>query len=234
MSSNAALQGLLLAKPGSLGTTRSPAAGTFPIGLGHTRDGLLHVPTSWSAEEPGPLLVMLHGAGGSAAQVLPAVREAAERHGVLVLVPDSRDTTWDVIRGGYGPDVAFIDLALAEAFATFAVDSRRIALGGFSDGASYALSLGLGNGGLFDHILAFSPGFAAPVEAQGNPQIFLSHGREDAVLPIERCGRRLAGVLGQAGYDLDYREFAGGHVVPPDLVNAAFARFLGADEGSTR
>ena len=77
-------------------------------------------------------------------------------------------------------------------------------------------------------------GFAAPVAAQGSPRIFLSHGREDEVLPIKRCGRHLARALGQAGYDLDYREFAGGHVVPPDLVNAAFARFLGADEGSAR
>lgn len=30
---------------------------------------------------------------------------------------------------------------------------------GFSDGASYALSLGLPNGNLFSHIVAFSPGF---------------------------------------------------------------------------
>ncbi len=55
---------------------------------------------------------MLHGAGELATDVLPMVREAAERHGVLVLAPDARDVTWDVIRGGYGPEVRFIDLAL--------------------------------------------------------------------------------------------------------------------------
>ena len=76
-------------------------------------------------------------------------------------------------------------------------------------------------------VLAFSPGFAAPAEVRGSPRVFLSHGRADAVLPIERCGRRLARGLRQAGYDLDYREFAGGHVVPSDMVEAAFARFTG-------
>jgi predicted esterase len=177
---------------------------------------------------------MLHGAGGSATQVLPMVRDAAERHGVLVLAPDARDATWDVIRGGYGPDVAFVDLALGQVFATYAIDPGRIAVGGFSDGASYALSLGLGNGGLLGHVLAFSPGFAAPAEVHGTPRIFLSHGRADKVLPIERCGRRLARELRRAGYDLDYREFAGGHLMPPDLVEAAFARFMGQEDRATR
>ncbi len=220
-------QGLLLARPGRPDWAGPLPAGTVPIGLGHRRDGLVHVPASWPRSVPGPLLLMLHGAGGSAAQVLPIVREAAESHGVLVVAPDARDATWDVIRGGYGPDVAFVDLALSQAFATYAVDPGRIAVGGFSDGASYALSLGLGNGELFGDVLAFSPGFAAPAEVRGAPRVFLSHGRADEVLPIERCGRRLARMLRQAGYDLDYREFAGGHVVPSEMVEAAFARFMG-------
>ncbi len=42
------------------------------------------------------------------------------------------------------------------------VDTTRIALGGFSNGASYALSLGVYNGDLFSALLAFSPGFYAP------------------------------------------------------------------------
>ncbi len=139
-----------------------------------------------------------------------------------------------MIRGGYGPDAAFVDLALGQVFATYAVDPHRIAVGRFSDGASYALSLGLGNGGLFSDVLAFSPGFAAPAEVHGSPRIFLSHGRADEVLPIERCGRRLARELRRAGYDLDSREFAGGHVVPPDLVEAAFGRFMGGEDRAAR
>jgi predicted esterase len=46
------------------------------------------------------------------------------------------------------------------------------------------------------------------------------------VLPVERCGRRLARELSRAGYDVEYREFPGGHVVPPEMVTAATNRFL--------
>jgi predicted esterase len=86
----------------------------------------------------------------------------ADEAGLVLLAPESRGTTWDVLRGGYGPDVAFIDRALEQTFGRYAVDPRRLAVGGFSDGASYALSLGITNGDLFGHVLAFSPGFMAP------------------------------------------------------------------------
>ena len=169
---------------------------------------------------------MLHGAGGSAADVMPLVADCAEAHGVIVLAPDSRGITWDIIREDYGEDVAFLDRALGEVFRTCGIDRARLAIAGFSDGASYALSLGLINGALFSDIIAFSPGFALPTRTADAPAIFLSHGREDPVLPIERCGRRIAVRLRSLGYDVDYREFVGGHVVPTDMVEAAFRRFL--------
>jgi phospholipase/carboxylesterase len=122
--------------------------------------------------------------------------------------------------------VAFLERALEDVFRTYAVDPERIAIAGFSDGASYALSLGLVNGALFSDILAFSPGFAAPSQTEDEPRIFISHGRQDPVLPIERCGERVAAALKQSGYDVDYREFSGGHVVPTEMVEAAFRRFL--------
>jgi phospholipase/carboxylesterase len=218
-------QGILTARPGEPGPEQPPA-GTRPLGAGAQRDGLLHIPRSLPADRPAPLLVMLHGARGSAARVLPIVADAAEAHGVIVLAPDSRDGTWDVIRDDFGEDVAFLDRALAETFRACAIDPARIAIGGFSDGASYALSLGLLNGGLFGNIIAFSPGFALPVRTGNAPAIFISHGREDPVLPIERCGRRIAVRLRALGYDVQYREFVGGHVVPADMVEAAFRRFL--------
>ncbi len=115
----------------------------------------------------------------------------------------------------------------ARLFGFHDVDPERIAIGGFSDGASYALSLGLINGELFSNILAFSPGFAAPAEITDSPRIFISHGTEDRVLPIERCSRRLVSTFQRTGFDLDYREFPGGHVVPTEMLDAAFERFLG-------
>jgi phospholipase/carboxylesterase len=106
------------------------------------------------------------------------------------------------------------------------VDPERVAVGGFSDGASYALSIGLNNGGLFRHVLAFSPGFAAPTRHEGRPRVFVSHGVDDRVLPIDPCSRRLVPMLRGGGLRRGLREFDGGHVVPPEMISAALARFL--------
>jgi phospholipase/carboxylesterase len=171
---------------------------------------------------------MLHGAGGNAQHGLALLQPLADAAGLLLLAPASRAATWDVIRGGYGPDVAAIDEALARVFAAYHVDQARLALGGFSDGASYALSLGLMNGALFTHILAFSPGFLAPLRREGTPRVFISHGTRDAVLPIDRCSRRLVPQLQAGGYDLHYAEFDGPHTVPAQIARDAVLWFTSA------
>jgi phospholipase/carboxylesterase len=75
------------------------------------------------------------------------LRAYADDFGLMILAPESRKSSWDIISDAqYGPDVRFMDDCLARVFGQFAIDLRRIALGGFSDGASYALSLGLSNG----------------------------------------------------------------------------------------
>jgi phospholipase/carboxylesterase len=218
--------GILAARPSPGPKGPPPGFGVQPLGLGQERDGLLYVPKRYDPATPGPLLILLHGAGGRGTQSVDLFTETAEARGYLILSPDSRGRTWDVILGGYGPDVVFIDRALTQIFDTYAVEPRRIAVGGFSDGASYALSLGLINGALFSDILAFSPGFAAPTRAEDTPRVFISHGVDDRVLPIDACSRRLAPALKREGYDVAYREFEGGHVVPPEMVTAAIARFL--------
>jgi phospholipase/carboxylesterase len=155
---------------------------------------------------------------------VPRLLEAEARAaGIALLVPESCRATWDVIAGEYGPDVAFIDAALRTAFEQLPVDPARLAVGGFSDGASYALSLGLANGDLFRWVLAFSPGFAAPPGIAGQPRVYVSHGRHDDVLPVERCSRRLVPRLEAAGYAVRYEEFDGGHVVPDRAARDALA-----------
>jgi phospholipase/carboxylesterase len=218
--------GILTARPMNRIEAREAVHGIQALGFGEARDGLVYIPEKYRAGSLTPLLVLLHGAGGRAPDLVGHFTETAEARGYLVLAPESRGQTWDVILGGYGPDIAFIDRALSAVFERYSVDGSRIAVAGFSDGASYALSIGLANGGLFGDILAFSPGFAAPARYAGKPRIFMSHGLRDAVLPIDACSRRLAPVLRRAGYDLDYREFDDGHVVPADMVSAAVARFL--------
>lgn len=160
-------------------------------------------------------MVSLRGAGGSAAGGLALLGPVADEHGIVVLTPASRGSTWDAIRGRDGVDRALVDQALEAVFAAVRADPERIAVAGFSDGASYALGLGLANGGLFRRIVAFSPGLEPAARGQGRPEVFVSHGDADDVLPVARTSRQIVPALEEDGYDVTYREFAGGHAVPP-------------------
>jgi predicted esterase len=196
--------------------TTSPAkSGTRTVGLESGRDALLHVPT---ANGPMPLLVMLHGATGSGQGVFRRVAAASDESGVAVLAPDSRGTTWDAIRGDFGRDVRFIDRAMDRVFDLASIDASRVAVGGFSDGATYALALGLMNGGLFRRVVAFSPGFLIDGRAHGRPEFFISHGRSDTILPIDQTSRVIVPALQRRGYTVTFREFDGIHEVPPEIA----------------
>jgi phospholipase/carboxylesterase len=199
--------------------------GFLPLKLGGQRDGFLYVPQGYRGDRPLPLVVMLHGAGGHARHALDPWLELADAAGVLLLAPDSRGPTWDLILDDYGPDVAFLDRALRKVFERYAVDPTRVAIEGFSDGASYALSLGVANGDLFTHVVAFSPGFLAPPEQQGQPRLYISHGTRDQVLPIDPCSRRIVPRVQRAGYEVRYHEFDGPHTVPDEVAREALEWF---------
>jgi acetyl esterase/lipase len=196
------------------------SAGRHDIEVDGSLAGVCYVP----ATTPRRVVIMMHGAGGTAEAGVGLLLPYADDHGVAIYAPKSVRATWDVIGPGFGPDVRRIQAALTQIVGMLGPAAAAPAIGGFSDGASYALSLALANGDVFDTALAFSPGFAAPATPTGRPAVFISHGRGDRILPIERCGRRLARALQAAGYPVDYHEFDGGHEVPPDIVAAALDR----------
>ena len=202
--------------------------GTHPLGLERERDAILQLPEK-AASTPLPLLIVLHGANGSGQGMLRRIGAAASEAGVAVLAPDSRESTWDAVGDGFGRDVVFLDRALVRVFDTVSVDPTRIAVGGFSDGATYALSLGLINGDLFRRVAAFSPGFIVDGPAHGKPQFFISHGTADPILPIDQCSRTIVPALRRRGYDVTFREFQGGHTVPADVAKDAMRWISGAD-----
>lgn len=197
---------------------RRPAAGTQALGLAEGRDAILMIPAGAPAA-PLPLMVLLHGAGGNGGNMVRRLGTAVDATGIVILAPDSRDPrTWDAIRGDLGPDVAFLNRALTRVFETVDVDPARVSVGGFSDGATYAITLGLINGDVFTRVVAWSPGFYVEDDAHGKARFFVSHGRDDNVLPITRCSRVIVPRLQQRDYDVTYREFDGGHAMPPEVI----------------
>jgi len=214
--------GRLTARPRK-GTSTS--AKSDRLGLDLERDAILRLPAAASTA-PLPLLVYLHGATQRGEGMLRRIGPASDEAGIAVLAPDSRDVTWDAIRGDYGRDIVFLNRALERVFETVAVDPARIAIGGFSDGATYALSLGLINGELFTHVVANSPGFVINGETHGKPRFFVSHGTSDQILPIDQCSRQIVPALRRRGYDVTFKEFDGRHELPPAIAQDAMHWFV--------
>ena len=168
-------------------------AGEHILDDNNGRRAVLYVPPAYDAAVPAPFMIMLHGARGDGDRTLESQRAAAAEHIVVLLCPSTRSGTWDAIRGDFTHDFEKLDELLMQVFERCNIDPTRIASGGFSDGASYALSLGLINGDFFTHIIAHSPGFIIPRSRQGKPAVYVSHGRQDEVLPFARCGAAIVG-----------------------------------------
>jgi phospholipase/carboxylesterase len=197
------------------------------------RSGLLYIPTGHAG--PLPLLILLHKAGGSASEWFAgggSYAPYADRGGFIILAPESPGQSWGTGPKNWGYDYLAINRALEEAFARCAIDRNRLAIGGFSDGASYALSLGLANGDLFSYIIAFSPGFIVRAQARGRignnnevriPLVYIAHGASDNVLPIASTSRVFVSSLRKNGYNVEFREFSGGHHVSRQVADQAMS-----------
>lgn len=177
-------------------------------------------------EGPRALVVVLHGAGGTPSSALDAFRGGWDEPGLVLIAPASKGQTWSILRSEQDLDLESVNFALAEAYERCTVDRRRLAVGGFSDGATYALTLGVSNGDLFPAVLALSPGGIVAGEQRGVPRFFVAHGTLDDVLPIARAGDAVVKKLRAAGYSVTYRRFRGGHEASPATSAAAVRWFL--------
>jgi phospholipase/carboxylesterase len=226
-----------MARRGRLFARPRPVDGPAPAGtqaLGSTAlpDSYLYVPAGYRPAQPAPLMLLLHGSGGHAHHGVDLFQQLADEVGLVVAAPTSADYSWDVVLSRSGPDVALIDHALQHVFASYAIDPARIAIAGFSDGASHALALGFANGDLFTHIMAFSPGFVLIAEEFGHPRVFIAHGTRDEIQPIFACSRRVAAQLESMGLDPEYVEFEAGHRIPEDIARQAVRWFTEASESA--
>ena len=218
--------------------TARPAATAATLGPGETtlaNGAVVYRPVSLP---PGPaaLVILLHGAGGYPLDFLEQMKPVADHRGLMLLFPHSRGRTWDFIqnlaaerdpwRGGL--DAHRLDQSLSDLFARAPVDPKRVVLLGFSDGASYGLSLGTANPQLFSAVVALSPGMFVPPDSVDRAQrVFIAHGRSDHVLSFQATSETIVRSLRAGGANLVFRPFAGDHQIDGKVLIEALDFALG-------
>lgn len=225
-------RGVLSARPVSVGTPATPGVHRLRAGTA----AILYVPATIPSGTAAPFLLLLHGADRDGDDMIRRFKAQADRRGIILLAPDSADRTWDVAmsmlgrRAGaprFGRDVKRIDAVLQEAFARVNVDPQQVAVAGFSDGASTALSLGARKTALFPATLAFSAGAMVPDWSGPPARVFFAHGANDPVLPIAIARDALAPSLGASGFTGTFVTFEGGHELPEPVLEQAMVWWLG-------
>ena len=155
---------------------------------------------------------------------MKACRDEPDRRRAFFLVPRSLLPTWDLIASSERPDLDFLEYAYDLVYRRYPIDPARQALLGYSDGASYALSVGLSNPTLFRAVMAWAAGFIAlepgfDPDAARKPDVLLEYGTHDQLFPFEHVALPMRANLERAGYTVQFRVDEGGrHWPSPDFL----------------
>jgi polyhydroxybutyrate depolymerase len=198
------------------------AVGADPLGPGDStrtvkvgdqeRSYVLHVPKSYDAKKPTPLVVALHGAAMNAEmmQGFTGLDDKADAEGFLVAYPNGTGAsklllTWNA--GGFpgklankADDVAFIAKVLDDVAGVANVDAKRVYATGMSNGAMMTYRLAAE---LSDRIAAVAPVAGTIAVEDSKPKRPVSvmhfHGTKDAFVPFDgpdKRGRAMMTFLG--------------------------------------
>ncbi len=186
-----------------------------------------------------PTLLLLHGRGDSAAGIAPLAYEF-ERDDLLVLSVQAPLELGGAMSGGYEwyrlrqprqLDEATLRTSLAAlaefldtVTAAYPIDTKRVVLLGFSQGAVMALGAQALRPESVAGVIALSGYFPIELEPDaddltGRPA-FVAHGLYDDIIPVE-AGRRTRDLLERHGVDLTYREYPMAHQVNAEEMSDA-------------
>jgi phospholipase/carboxylesterase len=196
-----------------------------------------HVP---SGEGPFPTLILLHGWGASAHDLLglaPLLHEGR----ALVLCPQGpvvvplggadRGYGWFPLNPGLPPDhdefrrgAALLRRFVEQARGRYPIDPDAVVVGGFSQGGTMAYELALRDAADYSGVIGLSTWLPAPLvadlprlPAQQELPVLVIHGTADPMIDVERA-RESREALRQFGVGITYREFEMGHEIRPETL----------------
>ena len=166
---------------------------------GRLRRYRLHVPPQRAPHEVLPLVIVLHGHGGTASRImrLSRMNQMADAGGFLVAYPEGTswlDIPWRSWNAGHCcgyamrrgvDDVAFIRQLIEDVRAHHAIDAHRVYVTGVSNGGMMAYRLGCE---LSDRLAAIAP-VAGSLGVACHPSspvsVMIVHGTDDHSVPHE-------------------------------------------------
>ena len=164
-------------------------------------DGEYHLILPEVGPDHPPVVMFLHGAGGSGAFTIrnKSMLQPLLDRGYAVIAPNGgrsfrgrASSNWVFYPGWEGRDETdFLRRVVADAADRFGVDSKRVLLGGFSAGAFMVNYLACQAPDTFAAYAPVAGGFwrPHPANCRGPVKLFQTHGWRDRTVPIE--GRSL-------------------------------------------
>lgn len=203
---------------------------------GLTREYLLTTPVGWDGSTPLPLVLGLHGGGGTANGVATGpLGLLAETQGYLGVYPQGYEKSWNDGRSTTAAnqagvdDVDFFAELIDTVAANYAIDQERIYATGTSNGGtmSYRLAAELGatpNGYRLAGVAPTSANLPVALVNQIAPSslmhLLIMVGTDDPLMPFEggsTSGEGLGVLSSEATRDYWLNEFGLSHVTPTEI-----------------
>ena len=206
----------------------------------HQGKSLLYVavqPDNYSSEVDYPLVIMLHGFGANMND-LAGLCPTIGREGYLYACPNGpravptgmgmRGFGWSARGGGTVEEgervVGMLETFLEEVTEQYHVPPGQVILMGFSQGGGMTYHWGLvkpetfAGLGALSSVIPNTGRLKDHLPAQRTQSIFIAHGTQDEVVPVDRA-REARDFLEGEGYSPQYKEYPMGHSISQEVLD---------------
>lgn len=180
-------------------TSNSLTSGEINID-GKRRTYLVHLPPNYSKEKPLPLVLVFHGGGGNAQNMvnMSGFNQKADEENFIVVYPNGSGRTDNILLTfnaigccSYAmqqnvDDVKFISKLIDKVSKVYAVDTKRVYATGFSNGGLISNRLAAE---IPEKLAAIAPVsgtiFESSPKPKGKVAVLIIHGIKDSAVPYE-------------------------------------------------